>query len=126
MIRVYFASKLTHGAKWRGLCEATPEIFAHARWLKHNKIGTESSKENAVKFWLEDEEDIETADFVVVYGEAGEHLRGALVEAGIAIAFGKQVIVVGEHQDYGTWQWHPNVLRMSSLEDAIEWMSQNQ
>jgi hypothetical protein len=122
MIRVYFASKLTHGAKWRELCARTPEIFAHARWLKHNKIGTEDSSRNAMKFWIEDQQDVSTADVVVVYGEPGEHLRGALVEAGMAIARGVRVLVVGEHADYGTWQWHPGVTRTKDLEDAIRYL----
>jgi hypothetical protein len=55
---------------------------------------------------------------VLVYAEDGEHLRGALIEAGMAIALGKRVIVVGDHPDFGTWQHHPNVAYATDLSHA--------
>lgn len=119
MLRVYTASKLKHAPKWRDLCAATPGIQAHARWLKHNVIGTPDSAENAAEFWLQDEQDVRDADVVMVYGEGDDKIRGALVEAGIAIACGIPVVVVGEHSDYGTWQFHPGVTRMPDLPSAI-------
>lgn len=118
MRKVYFASKLAKGPLWRGLKE--PGIFAHARWLRHNKVGTPDEAEFASEFWLEDHEDVRDADAVVVYAEEGEHLRGALVEAGIALALGVPVYVVGPHPDYGTWQYHPGVIRVDILRQAFE------
>ena len=122
MLRIYPASKLKHGAMWRELNENSPGIFLHARWLKHNRIHTPDTKDNAAKFWLEDAQDIRNADAVFVYAEKDDHLRGALVEAGVAIATGVPVIVIGDHSDYGTWQYHPLVVKALSIEKAIEYV----
>jgi nucleoside 2-deoxyribosyltransferase len=69
-------------------------------------------------FWQHDTEDVRECDVVLVYVEADDHLRGALIEAGMGIAFEKDIIVVGEHPDYGTWQFHPWVHRVKDLDSA--------
>jgi nucleoside 2-deoxyribosyltransferase len=117
MKRVYFASKLKHGEKWRDIKDV--RVHAHARWLKHNEIGTPDTPEFAKRFWVEDHQDVASSDCVIVYAEDGEHLRGALVEAGIALALDIPVFVIGSHPDYGTWQYHPTVRRCKTLEDAF-------
>lgn len=117
MKRVYFASKLHHGAAWRGLKD--PRVHAFARWLAHTEAGTPDTPDNARKFWIEDLADVKAADAVIVYGATGDHLRGALVEAGIAIAYSIPVYVIGNHPDYGTWQYHPGVVRAETLEIAF-------
>lgn len=122
MKRVYFASKLKHAPMWRKLCAENNHIIAHARWLKHSTLGTPDTPDNARRFWIEDEEDILTADIVVVYAEPSEHLRGALVEAGLAIANRKTLIVVGQHPDYGTWQYHPGVIRIETLDETLKFI----
>ena len=115
MLRVYTASKLTKGEMWRRLHEEWPEVFFHARWLKHNVIGTEDSPRNAKRFWIEDEEDVQHADIILVYAEPDDHLKGALVEVGMGIAYGKRIAVIGEHPDYSTWQYHPRVEHYPTL-----------
>lgn len=122
MIRVYTASKLRHAAMWRELCAVTAHIQAHARWLKHSTLGTPDTPEHAAEFWLQDEQDVRDADAVLVYADGDDHLRGALVEAGIAIASGVPVIVIGKHADYGTWQYHPGVTRMDDLPSALAYL----
>lgn len=119
MIRLYTASKVHHAGKWRALCATSRHIQCHARWLKHSAMGTPDTAEHAAEFWLQDEQDVRDADAVLVYAETGDRLRGALVEAGIAIAAGIPVIVVGDHPDYGTWQHHPGVRRTADLEQAL-------
>lgn len=120
MIRVYTASKLKHAAMWREMCATTPHIQAHARWLKHNAMGTPpDTPEHAAEFWMQNEQDVRDADAVLVYAAEDDHLRGALVEAGIAIATGVPVLVIGNHHDYGTWQHHPCVTRMDDLASAL-------
>lgn len=120
MIRVYTTSKLSRAATWRRLAETWQCAHFHARWLKYDLIGTPDTAEHAAKFWLEDQEDVACADVVLVWAEEGEYLRGALVEAGMALAAGVPVVVVGEHPDYGTWQHHPNVVRATDIDDAHE------
>lgn len=119
MLKVYTASKMKHAPKWLELHRNNKHIYCHARWLKHTQIGTEDSADNAGEFWLQDEEDVKNADVLLLYAEEGEHLRGALVEAGIAIGHGIPVIVVGKHHDYGTWQHHPGVYIVKDLHDAL-------
>lgn len=122
MLRVYTASKLKHAAMWRDLCARTYHVQFHARWLKHNSIGTPDTPEHAAEFWLQDEQDVKHADVVMVFASGDDHLRGALVEAGMAIAYGVPVIVVGTHPDYGTWQHHPGVMRVADLDAAVDAM----
>lgn len=118
MMRVYTASKLGQAPRWRKLQQEWPHVIFHARWLRHVELGTPDTPDNAARFWVEDEEDARTADALLIYAEPHEHLRGALVEAGIAIANKVRVIVVGTHDDYGTWQYHPNVMRAHDFNDA--------
>ena len=122
MIRLYTASKIPTGKIWR-LLEKDPEwnhVFFASRWLRHYDISTPDTPENASKFWQEDQSDVQKADALVILGFEGEHLRGALIEAGMAIAYGIPVIAVGNHIDYGAWQYHPLVHRVDTLKDAAK------
>lgn len=120
MIRVYTASQMHHADRWRALCRRSLQILCHARWLKHAALGTPETAANAREFWQQDEQDVRDADALMVFAAPGDRLRGALVEVGIALACGVPVIVIGEHPDYGTWQYHPGVTRVADLEAALE------
>lgn len=122
MLRVYTASKLHKAKEWLRLCEENDHFIFHARWLKHIRLGTPDTAEHARSFWMQDEQDIRDADAVLVWGDEGDRLRGALVEAGIAIACGVPVIVIGEHPDYGTWKHHPGVDFAPNIEAALEFL----
>jgi len=123
MKRVYTASKLSAAPMWRQLQQDWGSAaFFHARWLRHCELGTPDSPEAAPGFWLEDEEDVGTSDALLVWGEPGQALRGALVEAGIAIARGVPVLVIGENESYGTWQYHPGVERAADFVEALRWI----
>jgi nucleoside 2-deoxyribosyltransferase len=122
MLKVYTASKLHKAETWMQLCADNDHVFFHARWLKHIRIGTPDTEKNAKEFWLQDEQDVRDADVVLVWGDEGHHLRGALVEAGIAIATGVPVIVIGDHPDYGTWQYHPGVTRAPNINVALDYL----
>lgn len=116
-LRVYTASKLPHAPKWLDLRHAWTEIQFTARWP--DLVGLIPDQEEAARvFWLQDIQDVRTADVVMVYAEHDDHLRGALVEAGAALAFGLRVLVVGQHPDYGTWQYHPGVHHANDLTHA--------
>ena len=116
MIRIYTASKLRHGPMWRNLCDHSRRFIFHARWLKHNKMGTPDTREEAVEFWRQDIQDVLTADAVIVYSENDEVLRGALVEVGVALSSGIPVFVIGHSTSYGTWQYHKGVTWVQSLD----------
>jgi nucleoside 2-deoxyribosyltransferase len=117
-IKVYGASKLRHAPMWNDLREAWPEILWTARWPYQHVGQVPDTPDFASLFWLHDHEDVEKADGVLVYAEPDDVLRGALVEAGMAIALGKWVLCVGDNPGFGTWQWHPQVSRLPDLDAA--------
>jgi hypothetical protein len=123
-MRVYTASKLSEGPRWRSLVEDWPEIDIVARWpfLHVSQDGEPAWPENCAahgaEFWRHDQEDVERCDVVLLYGEPDAVLRGGLIEAGMGIAFGKTVIVVGDNPGYGTWQYHSQVRRVPTLDAA--------
>ena len=119
MIRVYTASKLRHGLLWREKFQRSSIAFVNSRWLQHDFIGTPDSPDLAIDFWVEDEEDVKSCDALVVYAAPEDHLRGALVEVGMAIAYGKPIIALGDHSDYGTWRYHPQVINVKSWDHLL-------
>jgi hypothetical protein len=91
-----------------------------ARWPKLHVEGTpDNSPALANLFWKQDQADVIRSDVVMVYAEPQDHLRGALIEAGMGIAYGKTVIVIGDHPDYGSWQYHRQVIRAEDYAEAM-------
>lgn len=130
-LRVYFASKTSHAQKWRDYDLHSPVLKVTARWIKQVLLDGEcvitnpkldkNLRDFAARCWIEDQQDVQCSDYLVLYAEEGEHLRGGLVETGIAIEYGIPVICIGSHPDYGSWQWHPMCLRLDSLEHLEAW-----
>lgn len=117
--RVYFASKLHHAPQALTLIRDWPGIHFTARWpLMHGVIPDDSSM--AHQFWQDDFDDIARADIVLAWAKPDDKLRGALVEVGIGIGLGKKIVLGGEHPDFGTWQFHPSVVRMSNMTAALD------
>lgn len=116
-LRIYTASKLRHASLWRSLKEEWKDFDFVARWPTDHVGNIPDSATFARWFWLEEIEDVARCDVLVIYAQNDDHLRGALVEAGAAIALHKTVIVVGQHADYGTWQWHPSVRRVNDFDE---------
>lgn len=126
-LRVYFASKTSHAQKWRDFDLKSPVLKVTGRWIKRviiddgDLLKRGHGREMSARCWIEDQQDIQCSDYLVLYAEEGEHLRGGLVEAGIAIEYGIPVICIGSHPDYGSWQWHPMCMRLESLEHLEAW-----
>lgn len=122
MIKVYIASKLHYASQFRGYRKswALDGINLHARWFDQAELETNGSltPDEFRIFWAVDEEDVKEADALILYAAPSDKLRGALVEAGMAIAWGKLVIVIGDHSDYATWQYHHHVVGATSFEHA--------
>lgn len=123
-ISIYTASKLHHAPLWTRLADEWPEVHFTARWpkLHVDPAGVprwpDDSPAHGAIFWQHDMEDVCAAQAVLCYAEPGEILRGALVEAGMALGLGRFVITVGENESFGTWQYHRNVLRVKDLSSA--------
>lgn len=121
MIPVYIASKIKYAAKFRALRgEWKGQIDLHCRWLDYAMYEDTATAEDFHVFWLMDQHDVLASKAVIVYGEDGDELRGALVETGIAIGAGIPIFIVGGSASFGTWQHHPLVIRAFSLENARE------
>lgn len=120
MIKIYIASKMHHAAKWRELRDSWKPhgLFITSTWIDHDHLEHAATPDDFKVFWITDHKDVVEAEFLVLYGEEDDTLRGALVEAGMFIALNKHVIVVGSNPGYGTWQYHPAVLRCASLDAA--------
>lgn len=120
-ISVYTASKTSLADFWLALRKDPQWSHVHftARWPSYLLGGQIPDTQAFCQVtWVHDESDIYHSDVVLVVATTGESLRGALVEAGIGLAYDKQIIIVGDHHDYGTWQFHPQVMKAPTLEDA--------
>lgn len=115
-LRIYTASKLKHAEWWRELRRTWDEFDWVARWPVDHCGNIPDTDTFARWFWMQDVEDVARCDVLVLFAEGDDHLRGGLVEAGVAIALHKTVIVVGQHKDYGTWQWHSSVRRVADFD----------
>ncbi len=109
---------------WRRLRSEWPQIEFSSRWLDmfNDSEPLKASEKDFRRFWLIDKADVERSDYLMIWGEGDEHLRGALIEAGIAIAKGIPVLTIGKHEDYGTWRHHPLVSNYSTPQDAFNYL----
>ncbi len=119
MIKVYIASKIRHAEMLRALRHHVDAdgIHFNGRWVETCNLTFNSTK--PVSHWQrENFDDIERAHVVFCYAETGEHLKGGLVEIGVAIRAGKPVYLIGQtvpaadneagtktiyHADYEPW-----------------------
>jgi len=96
---IYVASKTVHAPMWIRFREwANSGIFYKviSTWIDESGAGeTEDRSELAERCIKE----IKKSDLVVVYRKNDEILKGAWVEVGIALAFKKVVILVGDWND---------------------------
>ncbi len=74
--------------------------------------------EKEAKIWLGIQHLIQTSHCLLI-PPAVSHLRGALVEVGMALAFNKEVHIVGHNPSMWTWAYHP---RVRSFPTITEWM----
>lgn len=117
---VYGASKLQFAPLWLSLHEKEPDIYWIARWPTIEGH-VEDTPENAKTFWLHDIADVQKCDYVMCLPPpAGEQLRGALVEVGAALGLGKSVVLVGDDPAWATWQYHPLVQKVATVEEACK------
>lgn len=121
MLDIYVASKIHHAKYLIGVRQnlLKQDININSRWLYQAQYEETSTPDLYKIFWGIDFTDIHNSNAVLIYAEEGDKLRGALVEAGIAIALNKPVIVIGDHLDYGTWQHHQGVYRAKTFDEAI-------
>lgn len=121
--RVYGASILALAPQWLALRAEWTEVHFTAQWPAVCKTlgwpAGHPDKAFSPEFyrdtWLMDHDDILESDIVMLWASPTDQLRGALVEAGIALGAGLKVLLVGENKAFGTWQHHPQVSRVGDL-----------
>jgi hypothetical protein len=127
MLQVYTASKLHHAWMWRRLRATWADVDHTAQWVDDFINGRpEGSPEEAIsvalaqRIWAICEADVRRSDVVLAYAESDDILRGALIETGMAIAWGKRVICCGDTNNptWGTWRHHRAVVSVGDLDAA--------
>jgi hypothetical protein len=115
--RVYGASKLSTWRLWLTLREDSDWAFVDwtASWpLKVDQEESAGPQEFGIA-WETDLREIRSSDFVMLVYDEG--IKGALVEAGMAMGIGTRVITVGLPAEH-TWSYHPLVTRCYDLVSA--------
>lgn len=102
---IYIASKTDHADRWRKLRLVLPII---STWIDEAGKGESASLPD---LWLRCISEASAADVTIVFAYPEEHLKGALVEMGAALASGKPVYIVGDNPAFRTMQHHPLVRR---------------
>ncbi len=120
---IYTASKIWHAPKWRLLREIGVNV--QAAWIDVTK--TELTDMEKMALWLRCVDDAARADFLLLYAEPTDILKGALVEAGSALASGTIVLQVGECPSLTagdgsdvSFTQHPHWWRCLSIADALK------
>ena len=124
-LNIYPASMLRHAPKWQTLRHEW-KSFARfvATWPDQVTRGSEPadvSPDPAIMrlAWVTNCEEIKSCDFLLIYAEEGDNLRGAFIEAGVAMATFKTIILCGpEGPWWGSWKFHPCCIRAEDLEHA--------
>lgn len=110
---IYIASKTRHADRWRTLRDRVGEPIISS-WI--NEAG-EGETSDWTDLWDRCASEASRAAVTIVYHEGDDVLKGALVEAGAALASGRAVFVVGDPP--GSWVHHRNVRRFPSMKEAI-------
>ena len=111
----YIASKTTHAEQWRAMRQSGIRI--NATWIDEAGEGQSADySELAARCIAE----ACGADAVVLYCEAGEILKGAMIEVGAALAVGKEVRCVGDCPSISrVFRKHPLWRNCGSLTEAF-------
>lgn len=123
---IYVASRASipeRSAMWRTLRKLGWQITS--TWI--DEAG-EGETDDFTELWDRITSEIAAANKVVLYAEQDDFpLKGAILEAGIALGMGKPVVVClpGVRLDgrtcrpIGSWVAHRNVVRIDKLDDAM-------
>lgn len=128
--KIYGASKTNLYNNWLQFARDRPDIELVSRWpsvvaMRNGQDCDQDGNEAfQAKCWIVDFQDIQRCDALIMITPPiiSDHLRGALVEAGYALALGKPVYTVGQHPDLGTWSTHPMVKKFETVPEATNYI----
>lgn len=89
-------------------------------WTNHDIYPEDAPLEKKAEFAIDDIEGVRNADAVIAIFIEERHQRGALIEIGAALALGKPVMIVGEHEASSTLLQHPLITRFKTIGDVYE------
>lgn len=113
--KVYTASTLHYSKFWQTLA-ADPD-WSFVRWTATwptEQISEDATDKENRDAWIMNIAQIKFSDFLVLYAKPSDRLRGALIEAGVALGTGLPVLAVGVPDDH-TWMHFPSVKRFNSM-----------
>jgi hypothetical protein len=123
------ASVAERPAMWRSLRDEQGWRIVSS-WI--DEAG-EGETDDLCELWTRIDAEIRACAGLILYAEPGDFpLKGALVEAGIALGMGKPVAVVlsdpsvlhpRSFRPLGSWAKHPRCRLCSSLDDARAWIA---
>jgi len=122
--KIYTASKLRHYQLWQVLRKDPDWDFAEwtATWPQASNVANELagepvSEQEYCEAWMGNVNEVLNSDFVLLYKELTDKLRGALVECGVALGAGIPVCAVGLSLEH-TWRHHKQVKCFDTLREA--------
>ena len=89
--KIYMASKVKHFQKWIDLRNKGYNIIS--TWIDEAGPGQTKDKSELCNRVIDE---VKNCDFLIVYTEEGEFLKGALIEMGIAMGFEIPIFLVGQ------------------------------
>lgn len=115
-MKIYCASKVKYAPLWLKFRETGVNIIS--TWIDEAGPGqSKSYKDLSLRCFQE----VSQCDFVVLYCEDEDILKGALMEVGAAIALGKRVICVGWCASISpVFIFHPLWHNCDTLENALK------
>lgn len=118
--KIYVASKTKHAQMWKDYRSLGANIIS--TWI--DKVRENEPDMDLRDLILRCCNEASQCDFLILYIEPGEILKCALVEAGIALASGKPVIVVGQSEHFvsETFLSHPLVWTGRNINDAFHFI----
>ncbi len=131
---IYVASRVKHAGMWRA-CRSIGHDMGWGGW---NIVSTwideadEGQTADLGELWARIESEIRASKGLVLYAQRIDFpLKGALIEAGMALAVGIPVAVVLSKdvelenpscRPIGSWIRHPRVSTFEALSDAHRWI----
>ena len=113
---IYTASKTTHAEKWRRLRARGHDIIS--TWIDEAGEGQSADYAELAQRCIDE---AAAADITILYCQPGEILKGALLEAGAALAAGKEVRCVGDCESISrVFRKHPRWIECHVLRDCLQ------
>lgn len=113
-MKIYVASKTRHAKYWRELRDSGVNIVS--TWI--DEVGPGETK-NPTELVQRCISEVKECDCVMLYIAEGDEPKGAFIEAGAALAFGKPIKLVAPRYRIGIFQHHPSISHFMTVADAL-------